>query len=264
MIQYQQPYSFIDYPLFTNTLDDLKSAADEDAPKSSILVNTINQYSYCVANEDAEFKASLQHSDILLPDGVAVVAAARLLTGKKIKKVAGADLHQYLLADLDKKGGSCFYLGASDATLAKIKTRMAYEYPNVKVESYSPPYKKDFTAEDNQKMVDAVNAFKPDVVFVGMTAPKQEKWAYEHKTKLDTKIICTIGAVFDFYAGTIQRPSPLYINLGLEWFGRLVKEPKRLWKRYLYFGPVFVGLMLKEKVKKSLSKQHDFDHTLAA
>ncbi|WP_158828569.1 WecB/TagA/CpsF family glycosyltransferase [Mucilaginibacter lacusdianchii] len=262
MIQYQQPYSFIDYPLFTDTLDELNTSSNGNAPQSSILVNTINQYSYCVANEDAAFKESLQHSDILLPDGVAVVAAARLLTGKKIKKIAGADLHQYLLTDLNNKNGSCFYLGASDETLAKIKSRMAFEYPNVKVETYSPPYKKDFSTEDNQKMVEAVNAFKPDVVFVGMTAPKQEKWAYEHKTKLDTKIICTIGAVFDFYAGTVQRPGDVYVNLGLEWFGRLVKEPKRLWKRYLYFGPVFVGLMLKEKVKKTFSRAQSLDKVL--
>ncbi len=96
-------------------------------------------------------------------------------------------------------------------------------------------------------MVNAVNDFQPDVLFVGMTAPKQEKWVYKHKDRLDAKIICAIGAVFDFYAGTVDRPQQFWINLGLEWFIRLYKEPKRMWKRYLYYGPVFVFHILKER-----------------
>lgn len=246
MLTNQQPYTFSEYPLFTKTLDELPA-------DSTLLINTINQYSFCMANLDSGFKESLQKSDILLPDGVGVVVAAKVLSGKKIKKIAGADVHKHMLDDLNKKGGSCFYLGASDDTLKKISKKMAAEYPNVKVGSYSPPYKKEFTDEDNEQMVAAVNAFKPDVLFIGMTAPKQEKWAAQHKEMLDAKVICTIGAVFDFYAGTIERPSDLWINLGLEWLGRLVKEPKRLWRRYLYYGPVFVKLIVKEKIRQALN-----------
>lgn len=248
MISQQQPYSFIDYPLFTKSLNELPS-------KSTLLVNTINQYSYCMANVDSAFKESLKKSDVLLPDGIAVVAAARWLTGRKIHKIAGADLHQHVLAKLNKKGGSCFYLGSTDATLQKIKDRLAIEYPNVKVETYSPPYKTQFSREDNEEMINAINVFKPDILFVGMTAPKQEKWACDHKHEIKTKMICTIGAVFDFYAGTIERPSEFMINMGLEWLGRLVKEPKRLWKRYLYFGPLFLRLIVKEKVKQLIAGQ---------
>lgn len=213
------------------------------------LINTINQYSYCIAEKDAAFKTALKGSDILLPDGMAIVAAVRLLTGQKIKKIAGADIHQHLLQELNQKGGSCYYLGSSENTLAKIKKRVAIEFPNIRVGTFSPPFKTEFSGMDNEKMVEAVNDFQPDVVFVGMTAPKQEKWAHENKVQLNTKIICTIGAVFDFYAGTVERPSTFWINLKLEWFIRLIKEPKRMWKRYLYYGPVFIGLILKEKVK---------------
>jgi N-acetylglucosaminyldiphosphoundecaprenol N-acetyl-beta-D-mannosaminyltransferase len=94
-----------------------------------------------------------------------------------------------------------------------------------------------------------VNAFQPEVLFVGMTAPKQEKWAYQFHSALEVRITCCIGAVFDFYAGTMRRPSQLWINLGLEWFGRLISEPKRLWRRYLYYGPIFIYGMIKEKIK---------------
>ena len=213
------------------------------------LINTINQYSFCIAEEDSAFKKSLVGSDILLPDGMAIVAAVRLLSGKKIKKIAGADIHQHLLQELHQKGGSCFYLGSSENTLSKIKERLALEFPNITVSTFSPPFKSEFSHTDNEKMIETVNDFEPDVLFVGMTAPKQEKWAFAHKEQLDTKIICTIGAVFDFYAGTVERPSPFWINLKLEWFIRLVKEPKRMWKRYLYYGPVFIKHILAQKIK---------------
>ena len=213
------------------------------------LINTINQYSFCIANKDFEFKTALQQSDILLPDGMAVVAAVQLLNNKKIKKIAGADLHQFLLETLNKKSGKCLYLGSSEGTLSKIKNRVANEFPNIIVKSFSPPYKSEFSDFENKQMIEVVNLFKPDVLFIGMTAPKQEKWAYFNKEILDTKIICSIGAVFDFYAGTIDRPSPFWIRLKLEWFIRLVKEPRRMWKRYLYYGPVFIKLILKEKIK---------------
>jgi N-acetylglucosaminyldiphosphoundecaprenol N-acetyl-beta-D-mannosaminyltransferase len=94
---------------------------------------------------------------------------------------------------------------------------------------------------------------KPDVLFIGMTAPKQEKWAHAYKAVLDAKVICSIGAVFDFYAGTIERPNKIWINLGLEWLGRLVKEPKRMWRRYLYYGPVFGFYLVREKIRLLLA-----------
>ncbi|OKS86391.1 WecB/TagA/CpsF family glycosyltransferase [Mucilaginibacter polytrichastri] len=246
-------YSFTDYPVFTKELNDLSSSILKK--ESSILVNTLNQYSYCIANVDSEFKESLQKSDILLADGIGVVAASRLLTGKKITKIAGADLHQFLLNDLNRNSGSCFYLGASQETLTKIKDKLAVEYPNIKVGFFAPPFKEQFSDEDNSAMVSAVNTFNPDVLFVGMTAPKQEKWAYKHKPQLNANIICTIGAVFDFYAGTVKRPNKIWINMGLEWFVRLVHEPKRLWKRYLYFGPIFVALILTQVIKRQSNKK---------
>jgi N-acetylglucosaminyldiphosphoundecaprenol N-acetyl-beta-D-mannosaminyltransferase len=89
-------------------------------------------------------------------------------------------------------------------------------------------------------MIAAINAFKPDILFVGMTAPKQEKWVYAHKAQIDARIICSIGAVFDFYAGTVKRPSAFWINLGLEWLPRLLKEPRRLARRNFISTPAFL------------------------
>ena len=210
-----------------------------DWTTNKIVVNTINQYSYCVAREDQGFEKALKEGDILLPDGVGVVWAAKWLKGQRIQKIAGADIHRFLLEQLQSSGGRCFYMGSSEKVLDKIEKRIAFEYPNVVVSSYSPPYKKKFSVEDNEKMINAINSFLPDVVFIGMTAPKQEKWVLENHSLIQQGVVCSIGAVFDFYAGTIERPGRLWQKLGLEWLGRLIKEPKRMWKRYLYYGCVF-------------------------
>lgn len=239
--------SKFEYSLFSSDLEAIHS-------KPKILINTINQYSFMLAKQDQEFEKALLGSDVLLPDGVGIVAAAKLLKGHKIRKIAGADLHRHFLEKMNREGGCCFYLGASHKTLIKIKDRLAAEYPAVKFASYSPPFKAEFTHEDTVEMIKEVNFFEPDVLFVGMTAPKQEKWVYLNKDEIDAKVICCIGAVFDFYAGTVKRPGSIFISLGLEWFGRLVKEPKRMWRRYLYYGPAFVYVVLKEKITQLLTK----------
>lgn len=234
--------NFLDYSVFSESLDMV--------PKGEqVVINTINQYSYCIAEHDEAFKNSLINSDVLLPDGIAIVGAIKLLTGKIVKKIAGWDLHQHLLNDLNESKGSCFYLGASVETLKKIKLRLSIDFPFIKVGNYSPPFKKNFNDADDQKMIDAVNNFKPDVLFVGMTAPKQEKWVNKYRQKLHASTICSIGAVFDFYAGIVQRPNKVLVSFGLEWFGRLIKEPKRMWKRYLYFGPVYIWSIFREKIR---------------
>ncbi len=252
------PNSFMGYKLFDGNLNNI-------AGTSKTVINTINQYSFCVAERDDEFKAALNEADILLPDGVGIVMAVKTVTGHDLKKISGAELHDHLLQRLNRNNGRCFYLGSSNRTLQKIKARLEKEYPGITCETYSPPFKAEFSDEENAAMVDAVNAFKPDVVFVGMTAPKQEKWVHRYSKAINTRFICSIGAVFDFYAGTVKRPSQFWINLGLEWFVRLCREPKRMWKRYIYYGPIFAWALLKEKLTADLhtvpsmiySKEHE-------
>lgn len=234
---------YFDYKLFSGKLMNIFD-------QGQLVINTINQYSFCIAEEDIHFKKALVESDILLPDGIAVVWSNLILNRTKVKKIAGADIHDYLLENVNLKYGKCFYLGASEATLDKIRLKIKNEYPNIIFEAYSPPYKSEFTVEDSEEMIRQVNNFKPDVLFVGMTAPKQEKWVNKHKHLLDSTIICSIGAVFDFYAGTIQRPGKIWILLGMEWLGRFVKEPRRMWKRYFFYGPVFLFKTIFEKQNK--------------
>jgi len=223
------------YTLFNEPLSTIK------APK--VLINTINAHSFNTVQMDKDFGEALESSNVLLPDGISVVLAMRMLTGKKLKKVAGADLFFYEMKRLNTIGGKCFFLGSSNDTLQLIRKRAAIEYPNVKVFSYSPPYKPVFSDEDNKAMIDEVNAVQPDVLFIGMTAPKQEKWAHSHFDELQVGHVCCIGAVFDFYAGKINRAPNWMIKIGMEWFYRLVKEPKRMWRRYLIGNLKFAGYL---------------------
>lgn len=171
------------------------------------------------------------------------------LNHKLIKKIPGSDLHSFFLDKINQESGKCFYLGSSSIVLKKIEKNLNLNYPKIKFDTYSPPYKSEFSIEDNLEMVYRVNIFNPDYLFVGMTAPKQEKWVYKNRGFLKAKVICSIGAVFDFYAGTIKRPKKIWIYLGMEWFVRFLNEPTRMWKRYFYYGPIFIHKVLAKKIK---------------
>ncbi len=211
------------------------------------VINTINPHSYCMAQKDPIFKSALQEADVLLPDGIGIVWAAKMLRHQKIQKIAGYDIFLHTMKFLNYEAGSCFFLGASEQTLDLIHQRIKREFPKVTAYSYSPPYKSEFSPDDSMAMCDQVNGTNATVLFVGMTAPKQEKWVYENQHRLSPHIICSIGAVFDFYAGTVKRSHPFWINLGLEWLPRFLKDPKRLAERNLISTPKFIVTVLKRK-----------------
>lgn len=222
------------YDVYSGRLHDIEFA------EQKTVINTINAHSYVVARTDEGFRKALQSPDILIADGFPIVMAAKWLKDKSIRKIAGEDIFFYLLKKLNFSAGSCFFLGSSEETLEKIKNRLTFEFPNIKAEFFSPPFKEKFLKEDNELMIGKINQFNPDVLFIGMTAPKQEKWVHENYSYIDAKIICSIGAVFDFYSRNIKRPSKFWVLLRLEWFIRLIKEPRRLWKRYLLSSPRFL------------------------
>ena len=140
------------------------------------------------------------------------------------------------------------FMGSSQKVLDLIVKRAAEVYPHLKIVTYSPPYKPDFSEEDNKAIVEAINAADPDLLWIGMTAPKQEKWTYSHWNELNIHChVGTIGAVFDFFAGTVERAPIWWQRHGLEWLYRLLKEPKRMWRRYIIGNTLFLWNMLKEK-----------------
>lgn len=219
-------------------------------PVSKLLISTINAHSYNVARNDLDFEYALENSNILLPDGVSIVWAFNLLGREKIAKISGWDLFCFEMDRLNQKGGGfCFFLGSNNLILRAIEQKSKIDYPNIKIITYSPPYVEIFTEEDNKKMITKINQIKPDLLWIGMTAPKQEKWAYKHFSQLDVKgHIGCIGAVFDFYAGAVKRAPSWIINIGFEWLYRLIQEPTRLWKRYIIGNILFIKYFLRELI----------------
>lgn len=133
------------------------------------------------------------------------------------------------------------FMGSSQKVLDLIVKRAAKVYPHLKIVTYSPPYKPEFSEEDNKAIIDAINAADPDLLWIGMTAPKQEKWTFSHWEELNIHChVGTIGAVFDFFAGTVERAPVWWQRHGLEWLYRLLKEPKRMWRRYIIGNALFL------------------------
>jgi bacterial polymer biosynthesis proteins, WecB/TagA/CpsF family len=216
-------------------------------PNRKVLISTLNAHCYNIAQIDDFYSEALGKSDILLPDGVSIILAKRFLTGARLNKIAGADLFAYEMNRLNDIGGTGFFFGSKESTLTLIKERAGREFPAIKISTYSPPFKSEFSSADDEEMLNAINSVKPDVLFIGLTAPKQEKWAYQHFNELEVGHICCIGAVFDFYAGTVNRSPKWMIDLGFEWLFRLIKEPHRMWRRYLKGNAIFIWQVLKEK-----------------
>ena len=211
-----------------------------------------NPHSYAITLKDKMFSRALKSPDWLVPDGAGVVLASRLLGGAIQKRVTGSDVFSGLHKRLNAAGGmSVFFLGATEETLALIRQRMAHDYPNIKIAgTFSPPFKEIYSSAEIDEMIKAVNTTAPDVLWVGMSAPKQEKWIYLNKDKLDVKFIGAVGAVFDFYSGNIRRDKDSwFVNHGLEWLPRLIQEPRRLWQRMFVSAPVFVWHVVKQRFK---------------
>ena len=218
-------------------------------PQGKKLINTVNAHSFNTAKKDKLFAEALTNGDVLIPDGVSIVKACRRIKAKSQPKerIAGWDLFEFEMSKLEKKGGTVMFMGSSQKVLDLIVKRAAKVYPHLKVVTYSPPYKPEFSDEDNKAIIDAINNANPDLLWIGMTAPKQEKWTYSHWKDLNIHChVGTIGAVFDFFAGTVERAPIWWQEHGLEWLYRLLKEPKRMWRRYIIGNTLFLWNISKE------------------
>lgn len=219
-------------------------------PQGKVLINTINAHSFNTAQEDDLFAEALKNGDYLIPDGASIVKACRWLgcRSQPKERIAGWDLFEFEMGRLNERGGRCMFMGSSPRVLLLIVEKARAVYPNIEVVTYSPPYKAEFTAEEDRAIIAAINSADPDLLWIGMTAPKQEKWTYSHWAELDIHChVGTIGAVFDFFAGTYRRAPRWWQEHSLEWLYRLVKEPRRMWRRYVIGNPLFLLNVRRER-----------------
>jgi N-acetylglucosaminyldiphosphoundecaprenol N-acetyl-beta-D-mannosaminyltransferase len=241
-------YKFIHTAGYTVYSDDLEKIPIDSA--TCLAINTISPNSYGIATRDEVFREALQKTDFLVLDGVYFAVASMLLQGKNIKRNQGPDVFYHFMKRANDDRKRVFFLGSSPQTLKLIKRRAAFLYPQINVETYSPPYKPEFSEEDNEMMLLAVNKFKPDIVFVGMTCPKQEKWTMAHKAKLNASLIISIGNVFDWFAGTQKEIAPIWFKLRIGWLVRIFYRPevfrRNIGNQMLFFWHVLL-MFLKLK-----------------
>lgn len=213
----------IGYRVFSDDLGKIPVHMNSNCCK---VINTISPNSYGVSTKDEEFKIALKTTDYLVLDGVYFAFSSLLLQGKNIKANQGWDVFQHFMGRLQANKGKAFFLGSSESTLEKIKENARTNFPDIVTETFSPPYKPEFSDEENDLMVQKINNFKPDIVFVGMTCPKQEKWAIKHRGKVDAGLMIAIGNVFDWFAGTQKPIAKIWYRLKLVWLVRIFVRPE--------------------------------------
>jgi N-acetylglucosaminyldiphosphoundecaprenol N-acetyl-beta-D-mannosaminyltransferase len=233
----------IDRKDLQQAVGDANTAIEKRTDK--IVFACANPHSIVVAQKDKVFNSALNQADLTVADGVGVTMMAKFAGIDIGPRITGSDYFFAIMNLLVKRGGGrVFFFGSSQKVLDLISARLAQDYPSIVLcGALSPPFG-NWSEQQNNQFIQQVNQAKPDVLWVGMTAPKQEKWVRDNAPQLHVPVMGSIGAVFDFFAGTYPRAPQWMINCGLEWFYRFLKEPKRMWQRAFVSNPKFVCLVL--------------------
>jgi N-acetylglucosaminyldiphosphoundecaprenol N-acetyl-beta-D-mannosaminyltransferase len=217
---------------------------------SSKLVCIANTHMLVEAQRNERLARVLRYADLITPDGMPLVWMLRLMGLTQQDRVAGPDLLPEICAGAEDSGLSVFFLGSQPEVLDRMRTRLKREFPSLKVAGLETLPFRPMTEAEDLEVVDMLNRSGAKVLFVSLGCPKQEIWMAAHKEDLKMVMI-GVGAAFPIYAG-IQRRAPLWMQRsGLEWFYRLLQEPRRLWKRYTSTIPAFILLALKQLFWKS-------------
>jgi N-acetylglucosaminyldiphosphoundecaprenol N-acetyl-beta-D-mannosaminyltransferase len=200
--------------------------------------------------KDSEFKLIYEKASLVLADGMPLLWAGMFLGTPFKAKVSGSDLFIELCVASAKKGYKIFLLGAKPTVAEKASLLLRQKYPNLKiVGTYSPSFGFEKNEKESAEIVKIIREQKPDIIFVGVGSPKQEKWISSYMDRYNVPVSIGVGISFDFVAGTVKRAPKIMQKTGLEWLWRLFNEPGRLWKRYLLDDPVFFWLLLRQKLK---------------
>ena len=184
--------------------------------------------------EDKEFQEVYKSADLILTDGMPLIWISKLKKNPIKEKVSGSDLFPKVCKMAADKGYKVFLLGAAEGVADKAADNLRKKYEGLNIiGTYSPSYGFENKEDEIKHIIRIINDIKPDILAVGLGAPKQEKFLYKYRNKLNVPISLAIGATIDFEAGNVSRAPKWMQNSGLEWFYRLLKEPKRMFKRYL-------------------------------
>jgi len=203
----------------------------------------VNPEKVNVLQKDSFLKGMFESAALLLPDGIGVVLAVRLLFREKIERVPGADLMQNLCKAASEKGYRVFVYGAAEDVNKKAVEKLTEKCPGIKIVGRCNGYIRD---EDMEGLINQINNSGTDILFIGLGSPKQEKWIQQYLPRLNVKVCQGIGGTLDTIAGNVKRAPVFFQRMGLEWFYRLVSEPRRIRRQVVL--PVFAFNVLKEKI----------------
>jgi len=218
------------------------------AAGESRYVCACNVHSVVTAQRDAGLAESVQGADLVLPDGAPVAWLMRKSGFSEQQRVSGPDLMWSYFAAAAPYGESIFLYGGSAHTLERLSARIAAVFPGLRIAgAYSPPFR-ELTPQEDQAVVDMINASGATTVWVSLGCPKQELWMAEHRGRVRS-VLVGVGAAFGFHAGTTRRAPQWMQRLSLEWLHRLLSEPRRLWKRYLFTNTAFIGGAIRQLLR---------------
>ena len=232
-------FSNLDEPELINMLDDRITKTEKTqvcfVPTNSILAARKSRFVMDVYNS----------ADVVMCDGVPVQWASRMLGTPLKQRLTGFDFFPHFIQHCAEKNYSVYFLGAKEGIAKQLAAIYQSRYPGIRVAGYyTPPFAASFSEEQNAVMLSAINAVKPDVLFVSLTSPKQDIWIHQQLPHLNVKLAIGVGAAFDSEAGLLKRAPILMQKMGLEWFYRFLQEPGRMFRRYFIEAPVFVPLVM--------------------
>jgi N-acetylglucosaminyldiphosphoundecaprenol N-acetyl-beta-D-mannosaminyltransferase len=231
---------FLGYEIFNDDFINLVEFLNQD---HKTLISCLNPHSLVIADQVPEFNEALKNSTILLCDGVGI----SLFSG--VSRTRGEDIFRFVLQNAALLNlNKVMFVGSNNDTLLKIQEKISSDFPKLKVGIYSPVFTNSYFVKDDG-IYEAIDKFSPDVVFFGLSAPKQEILSYKNFDRIRSKLIVNIGAVFDYYSGNIASPPKYIIRMGLEWLYRLYKQPQKIGPRVFISTLLYLKIVFKSFIK---------------
>lgn len=201
---------------------------------------------------DEQLRQIHNNAGMVTPDGMPLVWVSRLLGRNRTRRVYGPDLMRRMAAISAQRGYRQFYYGGAPGVATKLCCALTERHRSLQVAGVLCPPFRELTAEEDREAVEVINSTRPDILWVGLSTPKQEVWMANHLGRINAPVMIGVGAAFDFLAGT-KRQAPLWAQRGgLEWMFRLCSEPHRLWRRYAYIVPGFLILAGRSLIRRAI------------
>jgi N-acetylglucosaminyldiphosphoundecaprenol N-acetyl-beta-D-mannosaminyltransferase len=234
-------FDLADYASVFNTIDQWRQR------RQQAYITLANPHSVLLCHRDKQMRQAISIASLTLPDGAGIIWACNILGYENHSRVTGPEL-MLKLCDWGRKDGYRHYFyGGNEGVADSLACRLSEMYPGLQVAgTYCPPFRQ-LRAEEDKAVVEKINAAKPDIVWVGLGAPKQEKWMAQHLGMINATVMVGVGAAFDFHSGNVKWAPACFRKFGLEWAWRLACEPKRMWRRNLD-SPLFLGKVIFQRL----------------